>query len=189
MPPSEPQHSNTPAPKPRGDHGCLYVAIAVFVVLGCLVVFVSQLAMKEMRKIQAQMTASDLRSAVMMYQTEYKQFPVPQTGSDAVVDTSAPSGIISLLVGDDKRKPFFSDKAARNPTKAGIYRSGDGAQLKDPWGNFYLIYMDTDGDGEIEITYPDRKGMVTGVVATRSLGPNRVIDHTSGSENDDIFAH
>jgi len=138
----------------------------------------------------------------MMYQTEYKRLPaLPEVavGKDAVIETSAASGIVSVLVAmpdnalvaklNRRGIQYYSDKVAKTADKLGIFRSGGEAQLKDPWGNFYLVYLDTNGDGQIEITYPDGKTEVIKTsAAVRCLGPNSVIDHTPGERKDDFLA-
>lgn len=179
----------------------LMVVMAIIAVLIGILVPVSSSAMREMRKVQAQKTCSDLRSAIMMFQTEYKRFPAVNgvhPGTDSVIETDANTGLISVLVAmpnnalveqvNRRGIAYFSDKAARSEDKPGVYRKDNNAQLKDPWGNFYRVIMDTDYNNQIEVeTGEGANRVIYNVLAVHSFGPNKKIGG-GGQRDDDIFA-
>jgi len=179
----------------------LMVVMAIIAVLIGILVPVSSSAMKEMRRVQAQKTCSDLRSAIMMYQTEYKRFPsIPgvNPGNDSIIETDFNSGLISVLVAIPNNNmvqqvnrrgiQYFSDKVAKQENKPGIYRSGSEAQLKDPWGNFYKVIMDTDYNNQIEVPTGNGNEIIYNVLAVQSYGPNGVIGKGNSGKDDDILA-
>ena len=64
-------------------------------------------------------------------------------------------GFISQGGRNHRGVVFYTDKAAK-PMEDGRFRRGvtlkpDGSgELWDPWGNFYRVRFDSNGDGEIE---------------------------------------
>lgn len=147
-------------------------------------------------------TASDLRSAIIMYQTEHKRFPalpgLPADG-DALLDTSEANGLISVMTGapgnalaaqlNPRGIAYFTERSAKSAADPGLWYSGSGAHLKDHWGNYYRVIMDSDYNNQVDIKYPDGSvEAVYNVFVIHSLGKNGVMDRTPGFKDDDIFA-
>jgi len=151
---------------------------------------------------RAAKTASDLRSAIMMYQWEHKRFPALPglpAGRDAIIDTSETAGLMSILTSapgnalaaelNPRAIAYFTDRSAKSATSPGLWNTGTGAHLKDPWGNDYRVLMDTDYNNQVDIQYPDGTvEKVYNIVVIHSLGRNGVMDRTRGFKDDDIFA-
>lgn len=115
-------------------------------------------------KIQAENTAFNLKNAIAAYHNEYCDYPVLDPVNDVMIDSE--HSLMDILLGSDKqrgqagRNPrgivFFTGKAAK-PMGVGRFRNGltydekeGSGQLWDPWGNFYRVRFDTNGDGKVE---------------------------------------
>jgi len=155
-----------------------------------------------MKQRDARKTVSDLHSVVMMYHTEYKRFPnssILTSGADSLLTTSSSDGLMNALCPDipilaphqsRREVSYFSTSGARTDAGPGIWRNRGEIHVRDPWGNFYAVHLDTNYDGKLEISYPDGTvHTLPRTVAVRSLGQNGVIDHTPGFRNDDVMAY
>lgn len=177
----------------------------LWVVLGTYLVYLAFTGVTTfqqwLKQRDAQKTVSDLRSAILMYQTEYKRFPsFPSvtSGADSVVTTSANDELMIALCPDlpvlaphqsRRQIVYFSAAKARSESDPGFWRTPSGVHVRDAWGRFYVVYLDTDYDGKIEITYPDGSvEILPSIIVVRSLGRNGVIDHTPGHRDDDVMA-
>jgi len=114
-------------------------------------------------KRQAEFTVHNLKTAISVYFTEYRQYPVENKDSDTTLDSS--HALMDILLGSDKAREtdktnprgiaFFTDRAAK-PAENGKFRSGvtldsDGSgELWDPWGNYYRVCFDSNFDNQVE---------------------------------------
>ena len=112
---------------------------------------------------RAENTAHNLKNALSAYVTEYRSFPVEGEAGDMTIDSD--EALMGILLASDKeaspggknvrRIVFYTDKAAK-PAGEGKFRRGialdaeGGGALWDPWGNHYLIRLDTDNNQRIE---------------------------------------
>ena len=105
---------------------------------------------------------STIAAAVTEYQNERGSLPAAlstQKGRDTDTDSSAPENLITTLMGINvpfsKRINYLGDineakEVADGRYESGIVRKNDIAALVDPWGHFYHIRLDTDGDGFVD---------------------------------------
>ena len=133
---------------------------------------------------QAQNTTFNLKNAIAAYQTEYREYPLPDSANDLTVESG--HALMEVLFGSDAQKApggrnprgiaFYTDRAAK-PYRDGRFRKGitlddSGAcELWDPWGNHYRVRFDTNGDGKVE--NPEAPGThVPEPIAVWSAGPD-----------------
>ncbi len=206
----------TKLPQPEQDASAGFSLVELLVVLTIIGILTSILlpaghqVTKAMRKTEAQKTATELRTAVMNYYSEYKRYPpvagAAGTGGDVTVETSGSNGLITGLMAapgstyteeiNRRRILFFSTRKAKRPGMAGVYPEGDGYALYDPFfdpdnnDNYYRVVFDANYDNVIQVA--DRSGSGTedlfAGAAVWSYGPNRVPGSTKG-KNDDVYAY
>lgn len=188
----------------------LLVVLTIIGILASLVMPAGNQVTLAMRKMQATKMATELRTAIMNYYSEYKRFPPLTTGAgveehfgDTKVTTTGESGLIAALlsVPEDqtaqKLNPrgisFMSSTTAKQKGQAGVWKEGDGYELYDPWGNYYFILFDSNMDNAIKApskvdgTFGDS---VIAEVAVWSYGPDKEEGKGSKSKkNDDIYAY
>lgn len=108
------------------------------------------------RKADAKSTMKNLADAVHLFKTDTGMYPGLATTTptaDAVEDTSViTSKFIQALVGETgtnnfEEKSYFEAKTATD-SKNGLTATN---QLLDPWGNGYIVCVDYDLDGEIDM--------------------------------------
>lgn len=187
----------------------LLVVLTIIGILASLVMPAGHQVTMAMRKTQATKTATELRTALMNYYSEYKRFPALQGGSgveeldgDIKVETSGESGIVAALlaVPDDpvaqklnrRGISFLSAAPAKQKGQGGVWKEGDKYELYDPWGNYFFILFDSNYDNAIRA--PSRVDgsfgeKVIADVAVWSYGPNKENGKGSGKKNDDIYAY
>lgn len=143
----------------------LMVVVTIIGILLTILFPASSQVVKQMRKTQASRAATELRTAITNYYAEYKRFPAVNSSGgggnqDATVDTDSSSGLIGILMGENTRGIlFFSEKKAKAREKPGLWFEGEnvaGAELYDPWGNYYHVTIDSNYDNKI--TVPSRDG-------------------------------
>jgi type II secretory pathway pseudopilin PulG len=112
------------------------------------------------KKTEAAGAAGTVRNALTQFQQDYKHLPhspgAPASG-DADTDSSSASGLMTVLKGLDERlnprgNDYLGDIKDAKARKSGVYLNGiwhDGEKvaLFDPWGYYYRIRLDSDGDG------------------------------------------
>lgn len=198
------QPSDMPPPPPLVPQksGMSTTAIVIIAVVAVLIIGVAILAaiafpatamvMNQARVAQAEQDVRAVVSSIKSYEIHYGILPT--AGSNDESDTPTDSKLIDILSGHDneynpKEMPFLEGKRAQparagKPARGGFVDEGDGSlSLVDPWGNFYVVRLDLDGDGQIKV--PGRSKPVEASVACWSYGkpPNRK-DHASAKQND-----
>ena len=95
--------------------------------------------------------------------------------SSAQGNRSNPKGINFLSV------IFVGETGARN-----LKPEGDGDHLRDDWGNHFLVFLDANQNGSLEIQVSQKRLNVASPIAVWCLGPNGVFD---GQEGDDTYVY
>lgn len=183
----------------------LLVVILIIGILTGVLLPVGHQVMQAMRKVAASNTASDLRTALKNYSTEYKKFPPIQQGSrsaDIKIKTDSSNGLITALMAvkdsaavkelNPRAVQFFTTRTARKPGRAGINGNSAPFSLLDPWGNPYIVSFDSNFDKQLEV--PERKSgagteIIFTTVAVWSWGPNGEECKGREDRNDDIYSY
>ncbi len=137
----------------------LLVVIAIIAILAGLGFAGIQGAMESSKRAQARNDVHQIASAVKAYLLEYGRLP----GSGSVI--SELTAQTSNAGANPKRIVFLEAKNAKGtPPKGGL----SGSDMLDPWGNAYVIELDTDYDNKVrdqltsvivETTAPDGKAI------------------------------
>jgi len=175
----------------------LMVVITIIGILLTILFPAGQSVLTQMRKTQAQRTATELRTAITNYYSEYKRFPALTGGGgggDVTVETTASSGLLGKLMGGNTRGIlFFSEKKAKAEGKAGLWYQGDdvaNASLYDPWGQPFRVTIDSNYDNKISVPHRDGNGGTETIfkgAAVWSTGPDG--EPNGKPKNDDIYAY
>jgi hypothetical protein len=101
-------------------------------------------------------------NAISQFEADYGQLPLPKNrikSPDWDTDTSIAEGFISVLKGCDTGQntkgtdyvgEFKDAKHVGNALIDGLlHDEDDGIALYDPWGHYYHIRLDGDGDGSV----------------------------------------
>lgn len=114
------------------------------------------------KKAEARAAAVGIHAALKEYMIEYGRWP-DYTGDGRFVDASRNAQLMHTLCARDEKNnprkiPFFEARTASKVgwfgnTYASGFHPGTGAFL-DPWGNPYLISLDSDFDGKVANPYP-----------------------------------
>lgn len=145
----------------------MLVVIAIIGILAAIILpaLTGAMARADLGKARTEM--SDISAAIRSYYGEYNRWPCPNNGQPDVtfhaaagdksrVDSQA--RVIDILRGVDttnnpKKIVFLSvakDSLEETDKDGVVYTSADGFYL-DPWGNPYVISMDTDFDNRCQI--------------------------------------
>ncbi|MFM7181705.1 MAG: type II secretion system protein [Verrucomicrobiales bacterium] len=136
----------------------LLVVMTIIALLAGGIFTAAQFALRKARQVEAQNTAVALAQAIGQFRQEYGRWPA--TGGE---QHKSNSSFMTNLLGTDtsvnKRGINFAKDirmAKGNPPSNGLYRTGNTGEVFDPWGNYFDIYIDHDGNGEV--TNPEGTG-------------------------------
>lgn len=166
------------------------VLIAVIGILAGLLLPAGPGVLRKAEKVHAENTAVNLKNAIATFHTEYGEYPLLDPNNDFTTDSG--HDLMDILLGSDEqaekngRNPrrivFISDKAAR-PVGGGRYRKGisidahGGGELWDPWGNFYRVRFDTNGNKGVENPDPSApSATIPESIIVWSAGPDGNFD-------------
>lgn len=203
-------HANLPQNARRGFSLMeLMVVITIIAILSSIIIPAGHAVQGNMKKVQAQKTCTELRTALMSYFSEYKRFPpftAAASGSDdSTVPTDSSSPIMPTLLGVDQTNnrrsvQFFSSRPAKGKGLPGLYRGSDGTiELLDPFlsasggttSNPYYIMIDSNYDNSLQVPARGSKGGTEEIfsnVAVWSYGVDG-IKGSQGKSSDDITAY
>jgi len=175
----------------------LMIVIPLFVlgVIGSIVAgfLVTPIVLEQGRQAEARLVSSGVVSAIRLFETDYGVLPPLRGHSDETIPTD--SNLIDVLTGSDldlnpKGTSYLAGRKAKSANDKLPVRSGfvqeegrkDSSSLVDPWGNFYMVIMDIDGDNEI--TVPGETTPLKLKAACWSYGkPPDKSDHKSALDN------
>jgi hypothetical protein len=148
--------------------------------------------MNQARKAQAAQQVAGIVNAIKLYETQYSVLPLGNSGGEEEIPTD--QDFIDILTGHDrdqnpKETAFLEGKeakkpAGKKPARSGFVNEGTGSQsLVDPWGNYYVVIMDADDDGEIRV--PETENPVRAKAVSWSYGkPESASDYKSAKKNE-----
>ena len=125
----------------------LLVVIAIIVILAGLLFPALGTVRNNAKKSKAHSECLSLKAAILMYETEFSQWPAKVSGtSDRRLSDSEYIDMCRFLTCADKNR-----KNAKNMVlfEAGVGYNPDQGIL-DPWGNPYRVILDVNFDGRIE---------------------------------------
>ena len=113
-----------------------------------------------------------------------------------IVELTDPSNALfnTTELNINKRKiRFLEPKSDYDPTKSGTSTDNEKALWKDPWGNPYILIINTDFTDKIKL--PESTKYIAGKAAIYSRGPNGIdedgknaAEGTGSGKNDDIVS-
>jgi len=149
----------------------LVVVIAIIMVLAAAGFAVGTAAINKARKLSAQNTATAVDQAINAFYSEYGGFPT--TSGEKRVSTQGANGreLLNALLGNDtdlnpRGMSFLSVKEGAGTADSGsngiIYDdAGNALGLYDPWGNPFVVEMDTEFNDYLEFDMPGIAGAST----------------------------
>lgn len=190
----------------------LLVVITIIGILSSIIIPAGQGVQKTMKKTKCQKTATELRSALTNYFSEYKRFPAVSSGGgggarDQTIPTDASNNLMTALVGQDptinrRGIQFYSGRPAKAPGFPGLNSSnGTKFELRDTFlsssqatgtSNPYYVIWDADYDKKMQVpsrTSSGQKEYIYTQVAVWSYGPDGVEGSAGGTKPDDVFAY
>jgi prepilin-type N-terminal cleavage/methylation domain-containing protein len=165
----------------------LLVVMCIIAVLTGMWMGASSSATGAARRMQARAAAMGLRSAVANYEVEYGKLPLATSGTDAQLETSTGSQLLALLLGENagkmnpRKQAFIDGLPMAQNGRNGLLGSGDSFGLVDPWGQPYVISLDTNHDQFV--ANPDRQNQASRI-ASEALAklPARVLVYSKGPD-------
>jgi len=145
-------------------------------------------AMDAGMKAKAKGESTAIVSAVKAYKQEYGRFPGDLTQSNVTfTSNSSPTvqNLIKVLSGDSTTSLDSSSQAA-NPKGVRFLQGSAGGTsgLPDPWGNQYIVVVDTGESGGVTYTYAGSAKTLKISVLALSYGSDGKADTASGKKND-----
>ncbi len=129
----------------------LLVVIAIIAILAGLGFSGIQGAMQSSEKAQARNDVNQVASAVKAYLLEYGRLP----------DSNS---IITTLIGDNPKGIVFFEPKNAEKGRGGLF---EGTELRDPWGEAYVVTLDDDYDNRTTGALSEEEHITTVVVETR----------------------
>lgn len=168
----------------------LFLGISIGLGLVFLAVgFLSQPGTRPTKKMKALNQATGVEVAVNSFFTDYGYLP----GNKERIKTAGPDGILFLrvLLGMERAdNPLNSREVkyliAKEDTvdRGGLIYAKNGQDITglfDPWGNPYVVLLDTDNDGKLAFRWGDRQVELKGRHAA-VFTPGQ--DHKEGTADD-----
>jgi len=146
-------------------------------------------AMDAGMKAKAKGESTAIVAAVKAYKQEYGRFPGDVTQSNVTfTSNSSPSvqNLIKVLNGDNMTSLDSAGSQAANPKGVRFLEGSKGGTsgLPDPWGNQYIVVVDTGESGSVTYTYAGSAKTLNISVLTLSYGSDGKADTASGKKND-----
>lgn len=156
---------------PRSPRGFtlieLLVVITIIAVLAGAGFVVGNSALNRARKLTAQAAATSLEQAVNAFYSEYGIFPVQ--GGDSRVDTGTDTEFLNTLLGKNpdlnpRGLKFLTAKEGKKRGTGGagglIFADGGSVSgMYDPWGNAYIVILNTEYEDQLRFQTPDDKSV------------------------------
>jgi prepilin-type N-terminal cleavage/methylation domain-containing protein len=188
----------------------LLVVMMIIAILTGLLFPTFQGVREQAKRLQARNDLTQIVNAIQAYYTEYGRYPLsPLAPTDLTYGSVALSNdlLFNVLRGipssDNPRGiVFIAPPEAKNPNDphSGISSSPSSfGQFFDPWGNPYVVRIDTDYDNQIRNPYSQNAGstpLLRADVIAWSIGKDRLsqstastpIDKNSATNKDDIVS-
>ncbi len=194
----------------------LLVVIAIIAILAGLLIPAVIIGQQRGRITQAKADMKSILTALKGVESTYQQIVKPSStympaasdgcvtiGTSATTDeynlfivelTDPSNSAVSSQLNINKRKIKFLDaKSAYDPSTSGISTANQKQLWRDPWGNPYVIRINTDFTGQIP--NPTGSGTLSGSAVLYSWGPNgndeegkNAADGTGSGSQDDIVS-
>ena len=120
----------------------LLVVIAIIAILAGLVFPALGTVRNNAKKSKANSECQSLKTAIIMYESEFSCWPATVSGStDAPVSSSEYIQMCKRLTGENSKKTVFYEVGVGYDENKGIL---------DPWGRPYQVILDVDFDGKIK---------------------------------------
>jgi type II secretory pathway pseudopilin PulG len=120
----------------------LLVVIAIIGILAGLVFPALGVVRNNARKSKASSECQSLKTAIIMYESEFSCWPAKVSGnSDALVSSGDYVQMCKILTGENSKKMVFYEVGVGYDESKGIL---------DPWGRPYQVILDVDYDGKIK---------------------------------------
>lgn len=146
----------------------LLVVIAIIAILAAAGFAAANAAIQKAKRTTCLATATSLEQAVINFSTEYGSMPTNQASDEPPFDTSTGTGIdlLKVLLGKETTSPpmnirgvsFLNVKEGKKVGNRGIngmiYSNNLPVGLYDPWGNGYLVLIDSDADSDETVNPP-----------------------------------
>ena len=125
----------------------MLVVIAIIVILAGLVFPALGLARQNARKSKANSECQSLKTAIIMYESEFSCWPATVTSSNEgkALSDGDYKEMCKYLTGDNGKKMVFYE--------VGVDYDENGNGILDPWGIPYQVILDVDFDGKIANSY------------------------------------
>ncbi len=124
----------------------LLVVIAIIGILAGLVFPALGVVRNNAKKSKANSECQSLKTAIIMYESEFSCWPAKTSGStDAVLSSSDYIQMCKILTGENSKKTVFYEVGVGYDETKGIL---------DPWDRQYQVILDIDYDGKIRKDIP-----------------------------------
>ena len=180
----------------------LLIVIVIIVTLASFGMLAANVARTKADAMKAKKVCTDLVSAIENFQIEHNGvLPLDSfsdSDGDEHINTDDTSSLIRILTNretgertdkvNQSGKTYFSAEEVTQPA-GGIYVSGKGVALYDPWRKPYYIVIDTDGDEQvIDPNDASKKRKIHKKVVVYSYGPDGEYG-TMDKNDDNVYSH
>lgn len=153
----------------------ILVVIAIIAILAALLMPAITTVRNNAKKAQARAQMNAIMTAVKTYESTYGVLPIPSGYNNAAspyyLNAAQYEVLMELLTGVKKGTGGVAttNRNSRNIRFLDVpngYTLTDNTKngYRDPWSNYYFIYMDTDYDGDIENAGPANNETLYGTV-------------------------
>lgn len=156
----------------------LMIVIAIIAILISLLLPAIQTIKEQAKKTQARSQMNAIITAIKTYEATYGILPIPDSWTDGT-NTTIPKydNLIALLTnvaGPSTEADYISGNA-RNIRFLDVPGNYTANGFLDPWGNRYLIYMDSTYSGTISSVGPSNETLYGSVFIYSNAGQTGII--------------
>ncbi len=184
--------SRQPSASPAFTLPELIVVLTIIAILTSLLFPTFQGVREQAKRLQARNDLIQIINALQAYYTEYGKYPLtPSPLADMTYGSNSSNDLIFNILravtstDNPRRIVFIAPPEAKNPNhpQSGISSSPSSlGQFFDPWGNPYLIRLDTDYDNQVRNPYSQNAGsapFLRAGVITWSFGKDGISQSTA----------
>ncbi len=173
----------------------LLVVISIIAILAAAGGAAAVKSLEKAKKVKALTTTKQVELAIDQFLDDTNNFPLDaaDTNSDTLDILTRGTEVINHLVGlnttiNRKGTKYLTTPQAKRRKEGLFYESDTQADLYDPWGEPYRLWLDTDFDEILEEPFPTANATTTKIRGSSALIMSNGSDQEAGDLKTDVYS-